>query len=159
MARVETARGWFDRNFRWLYFGALVLAIIGIGVAVSASVTNARQDSDQNRLLACFDDYAKASSSSTQVVREATKVRDEATQVRDRAFTDLFEYVFTDPPEDSPEGLRLFTALTDANAALVEAQITLALARRDNPVPPPPSRFCDEDGPDSEPTPSPTGRP
>lgn len=101
----------------------------------------ARAD-DQARLLMCFDDYAAASSASTIAVREASTVRDAATRARDAAFTALFEFIATDPGEGSAEGLRLFNALTVANADLVQAQIALAEAREDNPVPDPPSKLC-----------------
>lgn len=158
MHLIARARNWFDRNFRWLYFMALVLAVVGITIGAAASLTNSRQDEDRDRLLACFDDYATASSSATTKVRAATvevdvktSARDLAASERDLALDAVFEYIASDPPEDDPEGVALFLTLLSANADLVAVNADLVMAqaeldkvRKDNPVPDPPSKFCDD---------------
>jgi hypothetical protein len=144
----RAGRNWFDRHFRMLYFVALVAAVAGIGIAASASITNGRQDARNDavtqRLFDCFDKYAERTSASSKAVREATADRDEATLARDEAFSALFAFIVSDPAEDDPRGLELFTALSTANANLTRAQGELVKARQLNPVPAPPSSFCND---------------
>lgn len=124
----------------------MVIAVEGIQTNnrqdASAAAANKARDAESARLLACFDDYAAASASTSQAVRDASVVLADATTMRDVALDAIFRYIATDPAEDTPRGARLFGQLLSSNAALVDAQAELARVRADNPVPDAPSTFC-----------------
>lgn len=136
MAYSVKARTWFDRNVAMLYLVVAILALGGILVAATAVVANVRQD-------ACFDDYAAASAKTSKAVRDASVTVADDTTVRDEALNEMFLFLATDPPDGSLQGARLFSELLVANGDLVESQQALAEVRVDNPVPGPPSSFCD----------------
>lgn len=136
MTYTHKARLWFDRNVAVLYMLVAVLALAGITAAASATITNVRQDR-------CFDEYAAASAKTSKAVRDASVVVADDTTVRDRALNEMFLFLATDPPDGSVEGARLFSELLVANGDLVKSQQALAKVREANPVPGPPSTFCD----------------
>lgn len=124
----------------------MIVAVEGIQTnnrqdAESAAANKAR-DAESARLLECFDEYAAASASTSKAVREASVVLADATTERDVSLDALFRYIATDPAEDSPVGVRLFSRLLASNAELVNAQAELAQVRVENPVPEAPSTFC-----------------
>lgn len=146
-----------DRRFPVWYLlymtgiGIIVVALMVIAVQgiqtnnrqdAAAAAANSARDTESSRLLACFDEYAAASAATSQAVRDASVSLADATTARDVALDALFRYIATDPPPDSPTGVRLFGRLLASNAALVAAQADLAQVRADNPVPDPPSTFC-----------------
>lgn len=150
---------------RWFLIYAAVISAIavvslvlgGIGVFVNnrqdaqQAADQAARDKDTKTLLDCFDRYARESSGSSTAVRAATVERDAATAARDdaldtegRAFLIAINHLLDNAvtPQDV-QGLR--DALEARNAAadrLDRAQAKLDKARRDNPVPAPPSTFC-----------------
>lgn len=155
-------QNWYDT---WAPLFVIVVAIgalLGIILGAVASFVNLRQDQDRaeeqarrdqetSRLLACFDQFASAQSSSSKAVREAAVKVDEATTVRDDAlnregiaFKRLVQAIRTESLE--PEDFDLLQkTLADRQAAsrkLDVAQDQLDRARENNPVPDPPSEFC-----------------
>lgn len=138
---------WYNRWAPAMVIGCLATVIL---VTIGTYANYARLESDrkqrdgENRaLLDCFDTYASASASTSKVVRAATVVVDKARVKRDRALQDVFELIATNPPDNDPNGVRLFALLVVANRELVVAQNELDKVRRDNPVPDPPSAFCE----------------
>ena len=129
---------------------ALFCFLIAIGAIVGTYFNYQIQAEEQERrasaiasILSCFDDYASASATTSQAVRDASVKVSEATTDRDVALDRLFVYIATDPPEGTPQGRDIFGRLLDSNAELVKAQRMLATVRAENPVPDPPSTFCD----------------
>lgn len=133
---------------------APIMVVVSLFVATLASIgvvwlTRVQGDEQERRAAAiselqgCFDTYAKRSTASSQAVREASVRLSDATTSRDVALDKLFRYIATRPAEDDPEGIRLFGILLATNADLVASQANLANVRADNPVPEPPSSFCD----------------
>lgn len=139
-----------------------ILAAVGIWIGAAASITNARQDADRadenkardletSRLLKCFDQYAQAASASSSAVREASVIVDEATGIRDDALAaegDAFKRVVrrilahTVTDADVKHLADTLQQRARTSRALDRAQGKLDQARRENPVPPPPSKFC-----------------
>lgn len=144
-------RAFHDRHARAI-MAAIATMLVPLAVVTAvATLDNWRQDRERDDLLACFDDFAGASSTSSQVIREASVRKDVATAERDdalnaegKAFQKLVERILTDnvKPKHVEE---LADTLADRHRAarkLDRAQAALDEARRENPVPAPPSEFC-----------------
>lgn len=161
-SRYETWRT--DTYQKWapamVAFSLITACCASIGVLWLTKVQGDEQDKraeDIAGLQGCFDTYARLSSSTSKAVRdasvevsEATTDVSRATTARDVALDDVFNYIATDPAEDDPKGARLFATLLGTNAALVDTQAELVVAQADlahvrteNPVPDPPSTFCE----------------
>lgn len=148
-------RRWYDATFlpwynRWapaMVVGCLVtVALVTIGTYVNyASLESDRREREMENsaLLGCFDEYASASATTSKAVRDASVSVDEARVNRDRALQRLFEVIAAEPPEGDPRGQRAFARLLVANRALVGTQKQLDQVRKENPVPDPPSDFCE----------------
>lgn len=124
----------------------VIASIASIGVFILTRVQGAEQERRATAisdLQKCFDTYASRSASTSKAVRDASSEVSDATTARDVALDALFRYIATDPAEDTPRGVRLFAKLLATNADLVSSQANLAQVRADNPVPDPPSSFCD----------------
>lgn len=152
-----------ERQWRSLYdrvapvlvvFCLLSSLFASVGVYMTnrhaARETVARQEY-QAKLLNCFDDYAAAASESSVAVREASVRKDEATSVRDdalavegEAFQTVVEHILAGDLEPAQVKHLADTLEARAHAArlLDQAQTALDKARRENPVPKPPSQFC-----------------
>lgn len=137
-------KGWYSR---WDALVATLIAIaaaVGIWVGASAMVTNGRQDAaaqtSNEKVQACFDQYAQAQSASSKAVREASVVKDEATAERDTALTALTDALISSKPTSQIRAA--LAELNKAGVALVDAQSALDKARAENPVPDAPSEFC-----------------
>lgn len=120
------------------------------GARVNAAQDRART-ADNTRLLGCFNEYAKASSTSSTAVRLASVRKDAATTERDntlneegQAFLTVVEHLLADSvaPKDVQALRDTLRRRAAAAAKLDLAQVALDKAREDNPVPPPPSTFC-----------------
>ena len=105
----------------------------------------------QDRLLECFDDFAAAQSTTSKAVREASAVKDAATAEREDAlnaegvaFLRLSRQILNDDvTRDAFQDLvDTLEARKAASRELDRAQAALDEARRENPVPEPPSQFC-----------------
>lgn len=160
---------WYSRRAPVMVTAIAILALVGIWIGTSATITNGRQearaDATNKAVQACFDRYAQAQSASSKAVREASAKKDEATALRDRieaerddalnregqAFLTLVEKLETrsgtladikrlrDTLEERDNAGR---RLDRAQAAVEVAQDELDKARRENPVPDAPSEFC-----------------
>ena len=106
---------------------------------------------DNTKLLACFDKYAELQSASSVAVREASVRKDAATSIRDdalaaegRAFKVVVQHIIAGDLTPAQEQRLAETLEQRAKAArmLDRAQDALDKARRENPVPEPPSTFC-----------------
>lgn len=135
----------------WLYYFATLGAIVVVlsGLAAYGVVTDNAQNREQDRLLGCFDDYAKTQSNASTEVRKASTALTEAQATEGMAFevwigllTDAFE-----TGDQSPEAVAAFAEATvdlrQATTRKNRANEVLTKAREDNPVPDPPSEFCD----------------
>lgn len=138
-------------------------AALGIILSAVATITNVRQDAEHSAeneardkqtavLLKCFDQYAQAQSASSSAVREASVEVDRATGVRDDAlnaegvaFKLLVRKILSRTVTDADVRHLADTLRVRAKTSrqLDRAQDQLDKARRDNPVPPAPSKFCD----------------
>lgn len=150
---------------RWfLIYAAVVSAIAvvslvlgGIGVFVNnrqdaqQAADQAARDKDTKTLLDCFDRYARESSASSTAVRAASVEKDAATVARDdaldeegRAFLKAINHLLADAvtPEDVQDLRDSLEGRAQAAERLDRAQDALDKARRENPVPEPPSTFC-----------------
>lgn len=148
-------RAWYEAEFlpwynRWA--PAMVIGCLAtVALVTVATYTNyASLESDrrareiENRaLLDCFDEYASASASTSKAVRLAAVDVDQARVTRDRALQDLFEYIASDHQNGDIRGRQIFTRVLVANRVLVTSQRRLDQVRKDNPVPDPPSEFCE----------------
>jgi hypothetical protein len=152
----------YERYAHGITTAVAVFALGALAVGTAASVTNAQQsaefraetqarNAERDELLACFDRYAAASSSSSKAVRIAAERKDQATAIRDdalnaegRAFKQLVRSLLAGDP--SRAGFeRLDETLDDrdrAGRALDRAQANLDATRAENPIPSPPSVFC-----------------
>lgn len=106
---------------------------------------------DNTKLLACFDKYAELQSASSVAVREASVRKDAATSIRDdalaaegRAFKVVVQHIIAGDLTPAQVQRLAETLEQRAKAArmLDRAQDALDKARRENPVPEPPSTFC-----------------
>lgn len=154
-----------EHYYEWVPLAVVVIGAIataGIILSSVATITNVRQDAThaaENEardkqtavLLKCFDQYAQAQSASSSAVREASVKVDEATGVRDDAlsaegvaFKNLVRRVLARTA--TKEDLRVLSETLAKRArtsrVLDRAQNELDQARKDNPVPPAPSKFC-----------------
>ena len=137
----------------YLYFltGCAFIATTALVLGVWATQVNGQQNRDNTHLLACLDQYASSSSSASSAVRDATVARDQATAARDntlnaegRAFLVAVNHILDQDitPADVQNLRDALQDRTDAAEKLDKAQATLDKARRENPVPNPPSVFC-----------------
>lgn len=127
-------------------FSLLTACLASVGVLWLTKVQGDEQErraEDIAGLQACFDTYAKRSSQTSKAVRDASVEVSDATTARDVALDAVFQFIGTEPAEDDPRGVRLFGVLLGTNANLVASQAHLANVRADNPVPDPPSSFCE----------------
>lgn len=148
-------RNWYDSRFlpwynRWapaMVVGCLItVALVTIGTYANYASLEAdrkARELENATLLDCFDEYASASAATSKAVRDAAVVVDESRVTRDRALQRLFEVIAADLPDGDPRGERAFGNLLLANRDLVGAQRHLDEVRKDNPVPDPPSEFCE----------------
>lgn len=120
----------------------LVVSIATFALQQAQNRDRRERQQETAGLLKCFDEYASASAATSKAVRTVASAASESTTTRDMALDAIFQYLATDPPENDPKGVALFTALLTANADLVEAQLDLAKVRDENPVPDAPSTFC-----------------
>lgn len=105
-------------------------------------------------LLKCFDKFATDLSGSLPPVRKATQARDQATEARDKkavqaltgddGLKGALEKAATGSfkPADMTALLRRFGEFQAAADRVTAASRRLEQARKDNPYPPPPSKFC-----------------
>ena len=158
----ERARSFYDRVAPWLTLATILMAAVGIWIGVIGVFANNRQDAqaaaeqasrdkDTKALLKCFDDYARESSASSSAVREASVRKDAATVARDnaldaegRAFQAVVDHLLDNAvtPTDVKNLRDALQVRNDAAARLDRAQRALDKVREENPVPAPPSTFC-----------------
>lgn len=143
-------RGW--RRFYARIAPALVIFCLCASLFASVGTFAVQQAQEADRdarvqetrvLLDCFNRYASASASTSKAVRTAVVRVDQARVRRDRALQLLFDQIVTNPPEGDPTTARIFTRVLETNRALVTSQQQLDRVRRQNPVPDPPSTFCE----------------
>lgn len=139
-----------------VYVSAMVTAIAVLYIAAVVGVfTDRAQNKEQDRLLACFDKYASSSSEASKEIRVASASVSEAQSNEARksvVWTNLLVRGLSLEGEDgTPEARKIIfqfatatTELRKAQSALVDAQVQLADVRAENPVPDPPSQFCNE---------------
>ena len=130
---------------RWYWYYAAVIgfvAVVGLVLGVVGIYVNNRQDATADattrHLLACFDRYASESSAASVAVRKATIRKDEATTV-------LLVRKLLAQTAGADDMKRLADTLAerqDAARELASAQSALDRARKNHPVPVPPSQFC-----------------
>ena len=158
-------RGIHDRHARVILASIATLMLPLMIMTTVATMDNWRQDKDRDALLACINDYADASSTSSKAVRVASAKKDVATadfnlalNAEGAAFKRLIGAILAENVKPA-DVQRLYDTLDErdrAGRALVAAQDELNEARRENPVPDPPSEFCGY-GDDPQPTkPTPT---
>lgn len=148
-------RAWYDKWAPLMVTAVALLALVGIWIGTSATITNGRQDARDNaateKVQACFDRYAEAQSASSQAVRDASAAKDvaeaqfnRALNAEGRAFKALTDELLADNlTEKDVQRLRDTLADRDeAGQAVVRAQADLDRARAENPVPEAPSKFC-----------------
>lgn len=155
-------RAWYDKWAPTFFVITVVLAVVGIGLGYSSLKADSRQDRvadaaaaerDQEirQLLRCFDKFAKKSSEVSKVVREkavkvdkATTLRDDALNAEGVAFKKLVDGIVRDNlTADQFQHLRATLEVrAEAGRKLDKAQDALDRARELNPVPKPPSGFC-----------------
>lgn len=148
----DNLRSVHDRYARVILASIATLLLPLMALTTVATLDNWRQDRERDELLACFDRFAGASSSSSQAVRDASVAKDIATADRDDAlnaegvaFLRLSRQILNDnvTPDAFQDLVVTLEARKDASAELDAAQADLDRARRENPVPNPPSEFCD----------------
>lgn len=152
---VAAYNGWYARWAPIVTSIVALVAVIGVVVGASASVTNGRQDARANATFAavqkCFDRYAEAQSASSKAVRDASVAKDEAQSARDdalnaegRAFKAVVRKIIADTlsPADVQWLYDTLDARDAAGRRLDRAQAELDRARAQNPVPSAPSSFC-----------------
>lgn len=155
---APTERQWrllYDRTAPALVIFCLLASLFSsVGVWYNDRV-NGEQDrartEDNMKLLACFDKYAELQSASSVAVREASVRKDAATSIRDdalaaegRAFKVVAQHIIAGDLTPAQVQRLAETLEQRAKAArmLDRAQDALDKARRENPVPEPPSTFC-----------------
>lgn len=155
---APTERQWrllYDRTAPALVIFCLLASLFSsVGVWYNDRV-NGEQDrartEDNTKLLACFDKYAELQSASSVAVREASVRKDAATSIRDdalaaegRAFKVVVQHIIAGDLTPAQVQRLAETLEQRAKAArmLDRAQDALDKARRENPVPEPPSTFC-----------------
>lgn len=141
---------------RW-YLGFVVFMSCVAVVALAVGLVGLyRNDQNAANQAMCFQSFAARFSTVSKEVREATVKTDavegeadKAAAKRDAAFQEVLTFVLAQD-DDEVQGLKLFTALTDANAVLVEkrqalvkARAKLAKVRADHPIPDPPDADSD----------------
>lgn len=135
-------RAWYDKWAPAFVIMVGILAVIGIAIGAGATVTNGQQDrradAQTKALLACFDEYTSASATTSKAVRDASVEKDAASAVRDVKLGLALSALVAGLPNLDDR----VADLVAANAVLVDAQKALDAARDDNPVPDPPSEFC-----------------
>lgn len=156
MRKAVTAYNtWYYRRAPVLVTAVAVLALVGIWLAASATITNGQQDrraeARDTAVQRCFDRWADAQSASSSAVREASIVKDEATKVFNQALNDegqafkvLVRRILREDVDDS-DVQRLYRTLARrdrAGRAVERAQVELDKVRAENPVPQAPSKFC-----------------
>jgi hypothetical protein len=163
------AREWYGRNAPLIVGVMFLLTLVSVIVGVAGVFENNRQDANasaanktrdeqnarvlaaQQHLLDCFDQYAAASSTSSKRVRVASIAKDVATSAwvdamnaEGVAFLRVTHGIrkHTVTPADFDALDAALAVRAKAGRALDRAQEALDKARADNPVPPPPSTFC-----------------
>lgn len=153
---------WYNRYAHGITTTVAVFAVSALAIGAGAQVTNAQQSAEfraetktrnaqRDELLACFDRYAAASSTSSKAVRIAAARKDAATAVRDDALN-REGAAFRDLVRALQEG-NVNAKMVDRLAATLDvrdraarrldrAQAMLDRARELNPIPEPPSVFC-----------------
>lgn len=159
---VNRLRSIHDRYARVILAGIATLLVPLMALTAAATLDNWQQNSDikaataaQDELLVCFDEFAAASSVSSKAVRDASVRKDIATADRDDAlnaegvaFKRLIRHILKEKvsPKDVRTLAKTLEARDDAARHLDRAQAALDKARRENPIPDPPSKFCDIEG-------------
>ena len=154
---APTERQWrllYDRTAPALVIFCLLATLfssVGIWYNDRADVDDHARTEDNTKLLACFDKYAELQSASSVAVREASVRKDAATSIRDdalaaegRAFKVVVQHIIAGDLTPAQEQRLAETLEQRAKAArmLDRAQDALDKARREHPVPEPPSTFC-----------------
>lgn len=156
MRKVAFAyQNWYERRAAMMVFAVTVLALIGIWIGVASTITNGQQDrradARDTAVQKCFDEWADAQSASTAAVREASVAKDEATKLFNQALNDeglafksLVRRILADEvrPEDVQRLYRTLARRDRAGRGVERAQDELDKARKENPVPDAPSKFC-----------------
>lgn len=155
---APTERQWrllYDRTAPALVIFCLLASLFSSVGAWYDDRVNGEQDrartEDKTKLLACFDKYAELQSASSVAVREASVRKDAATSIRDdalaaegRAFKVVVQHIIAGDLTPAQVQRLAETLEQRAKAArmLDRAQDALDKARRENPVPEPPSTLC-----------------
>lgn len=154
---APTERQWrllYDRTAPALVIFCLLASLfssVGVWYNDRADVDDHAHTEDNTKLLACFDKYAELQSASSVAVREASVRKDAATSIRDdalaaegRAFKVVVQHIIAGDLTPAQEQRLAETLEQRAKAArmLDRAQDALDKARREHPVPEPPSTFC-----------------
>ena len=155
---APTERQWrllYDRTAPALVIFCLLASLFSLAGGWYDDRVNGEQDraraEDNTKLLACFDKYAELQSASSVAVRDASVRKDAATSIRDdalaaegRAFKVVVQHIIAGDLTPAQEQRLAETLEQRAKAArmLDRAQDALDKARRENPVPEPPSTFC-----------------
>ena len=155
---APTERQWrllYDRTAPALVIFCLLASLFSSAGGWYNDRVNGEQDrartEDNTKLLACFDKYAELQSASSVAVREASVRKDAATSIRDdalaaegRAFKVVVQHIIAGDLTPAQVQRLAETLEQRAKAArmLDRAQDALDKARRENPVPEPPSTFC-----------------
>ena len=152
---APTERQWrplYDRTAPALVIFCLLASLFSsVGVWYNDRVQDRARTEDDTKLLACFDKYAELQSASSVAVREASVRKDAAASIRDdalaaegRAFKVVVQHIIAGDLTPAQVQRLAETLEQRAKAArmLDRAQDALDKARRENPVPEPPSTFC-----------------
>lgn len=132
---------------------ASIFASLGtFAVSQAQEADRAAREAENRTLLDCFDQYATASSSSSKAVRAASVQVDAARVTHDlalnaegEAFEVLVRHLLTQTvtPAHVRRLLTTLEARSRTGAELAATQRNLDRVRRANPVPDPPSKFCE----------------
>lgn len=159
MTATETMRErTLPPRWYWWYAGGIgLVATIGLILGVVGIYVNNRQDATADattrHLLACFDRYASQSAQVSSAVRDASVAKDAATakfndslKAEGEAFLATVDKILDQSvtPADVQNLRDALEARKDAALVLDKAQDRLDEARKDNPVPLPPSVVCDD---------------
>lgn len=131
-------RGWL------LYYATVSVAVVMLLVAAVVGIaTDNAQNKAQDRLLGCFDEYAKTQNTGSTIIREKSVARDAAFDWYIRTTGRFYQGAKDGRPR--AELLAQFDQVLRATMRLDRKSAVLRQARKDNPVPAPPSTFCDEE--------------
>lgn len=161
MKRIMTnSWNWFDRFYarfaKILLIVCLLAATGGVIIGTTAQINTSANAAADRTLVSCLNDWSAESAAVSKAVRTASEAKDVAVThfnatLADEgdAFLSLVEAI-VDPTTKPSEYDKLLQRLqrtlqirSDANAAVITAQINLDAVREANPPPAPPAIFCD----------------